>query len=86
MDKYWTECSKEEKRTVNRLARCHRNLNGLLKSKAITEKQYEKYKQQELDLLDYIEWYYSDEITQKRDFINWKQGYEMYEVYRNERV
>lgn len=58
-------------------------LNCLLKTGKVSNTKYRKYVRKEQEMLDYIEWYYSDPVQDKIAFLNWKVGYEMYEMVRD---
>lgn len=81
-DKLWKDCSKEEKRTVNTIVRCYRYLYGGYKSKKYNSIQWEIWKGLCIFALNLCEWYYSDTETDRRDYRNWKEGYEMYNKVR----
>lgn len=82
-EKLWCECSKEERRLVNRIARCHRAFNYLHNNNLISTRKYNSLVLQEKYALDLCEWYFSDEITDKRDFANWRDGFMKYQEVRN---
>lgn len=83
MEKLWMDCTKEERQKVNTVKRCYRAFKYGYETGQYTKRQWLVLKQKCLDTLDFLEWYYSDEITDKRDFINWRDSWLSYQDWRD---
>lgn len=83
-EKLWRDCSKEERQKVNTIWRCHKAFNYLHNNGMISDYKYKQLVKKEKEALNYLEWYYSDEVQDKIAFMNWKEGYEQYQKVRVE--
>ena len=83
-EKYWSDCSQEEKDKIRELSRLHRMLNFLHNSGKVSDWKYKKFVRQEKRILDFLEWFYSDEETDRRDYANWKDSFDRYQETRKD--
>lgn len=81
VEKYWTECSKEERKAVNNIAREFKKKKAQFLNKEIKWWQYYLALSQLLEELDFCEWFFSDE---HQEFLEYKKNYENYNEFRKE--
>lgn len=77
--KYWTDCSEEERKTINKLSRDFLKKKKLYRKKEINDFEYWVFLSETEKLLNFYEWYFNDET---KDYLNWKKSFEWYQKYR----
>lgn len=80
MEKMWSECSKEEKREVNKIAKSLKVMKEKYLNKSIREFEYYTFLEQALKELDHLEYFYSDNY---QEFLEYKNNYESYNKVRD---
>lgn len=85
VERYWNkdDITKEERQLVNTIMRIAYYNRGAYANGDISEVEYKFTKAKCIYALSLCEDYFSDEETLKRDFENWKDGFEQYQSVRD---
>lgn len=79
MEKLWSECSEQEKKAVNKIAKDFKIMKEKYLNKSIREFEYYTFLDQALKQLDHLEYFYSDNY---QEYLDYKNNYESYNKVR----